>query len=85
LDAAKILSRGLDYIRVDFLASEDNLFFSEMTVYPASGLGPDGPHSQIITRAWIQNIHESWFFKMRHSWFQDIYQQAAMRYFMSLR
>jgi TupA-like ATPgrasp len=85
LDAAKILSRGLDYIRVDFLASENNLFFSEMTVYPASGLSSDGPFSEIIIRDWIKNIDQSWFFKTRHSWFRNIYQARVMRYFMSLR
>ena len=85
LDAAKMLSRGLDYIRIDFLASENNLFFGEMTVYPASGLSLDGPYSKIVFRNWIKNIEQSWFFKTRHSWFQNIYQARAMRYFTSLR
>jgi hypothetical protein len=85
LDAAKILSGGLDYIRVDFLATDNKLFFSEMTVYPASGWSPDGPFSEIIVQGWIKHIDQSWFFKTRHSWFGNIYQARAMRYFVSLQ
>jgi hypothetical protein len=85
LDVAKILSKGLDYIRVDFLASENNLFFGEMTVYPASGLSPDEPFSEIVMQKWITNIEQSWFFQTRHSWFLNIYKSPAMRYFTCLR
>jgi hypothetical protein len=85
VDAAKILSIGLDYIRVDFLASSSNLFFSEMTVYPASGFSPDGSFSEIVVRYWIKYFEKSWFFKTRHSGFRNIYYASAMRYFMSLR
>ncbi len=85
LDAARILSRGLDYVRVDFLASGNNLFFSEMTVFPASGLSSDGPYAEIIFQNWIKNIDQSWFFNSRHSRLRSIYQAAAMRHFRSLR
>ena len=41
--AAKILSRGMRFIRVDFYAVGGRMYFGEMTFYPASGLGTFTP------------------------------------------
>lgn len=43
LTIAKELSEGFDFVRVDFLSAHGNIFFSELTPYPASGRGKFDP------------------------------------------
>ncbi|MDT0682778.1 ATP-grasp fold amidoligase family protein [Roseicyclus sp. F158] len=43
LSIAERLSAGIDFVRVDLLATEDELKLSEMTLYPKSGLVPYDP------------------------------------------
>ena len=38
LKFAKILSKDWDFLRVDFFVCNDDIYFGEMTHYPASGL-----------------------------------------------
>ncbi|WP_116082683.1 ATP-grasp fold amidoligase family protein [Tropicimonas sp. IMCC34011] len=43
LSIAERLSAGIDFVRVDLLATEDELKLSEMTLYPKSGVVPYDP------------------------------------------
>lgn len=38
LDFAEKLSRDFDFVRIDFFVCDDNIYFSEITHYPASGM-----------------------------------------------
>src|SRR5262249_46629151 len=42
--AAEILGKGLDFIRVDFYDTSERLYFGELTMTPANGLGAFKPH-----------------------------------------
>jgi len=44
LDAARVMSEGLDFLRVDLYLSEGNVYLGEVTPYPAGGLEPIRPH-----------------------------------------
>lgn len=43
IDFAKKLSVGLQFVRVDLYNVAGNILFGELTLYPASGLGPFAP------------------------------------------
>lgn len=44
-EIAKVLSKGLDFVRVDLYSTDDQVYFGEMTHYPAAGFGKFSPHS----------------------------------------
>ncbi len=43
INACKILSQGIPFVRVDFYVIKEQFFFGEMTFYPKSGLGVFNP------------------------------------------
>ncbi len=67
---ARELSRGFDYLRIDFMSCGKDLYAGEITVYPNAGLtwAKDDPATDInaLTNAgW--NLLNSHFFTARHS------------------
>lgn len=44
-EIAQTLSKGLDFVRVDLYSTGDQIYFGEMTHYPAAGFGKFSPHS----------------------------------------
>jgi TupA-like ATPgrasp len=76
---AKTLSLGIDYVRVDFIWGGDRLYFSELTVYPASGYGIDDAISDKIFESWSRAISLSWFLKAQHLWPLSVYAGAFSR------
>lgn len=81
---AKHLSRGIDYIRVDFFSTGRDLYFGEMTVYPASGFGREGPIGEIVFGTWIRHVRQGWFFRQKHNPFMRLYRDALERHFYTL-
>lgn len=66
---ARILSRGVDYARFDFLCNGKDLYAGEITVYPTSGLFPATPAGKqgrdtLVNPHW--DIRKSWFLQTRH-------------------
>lgn len=45
IEAARVLGREFDFIRMDFYIEGDDIVFGEYTPYPAGGLGRFRPHS----------------------------------------
>lgn len=64
VSAARVLSKGVDYARYDFLSDGVRIFGGEITAYPSSGLshasqpGQSGPDS-IVGDSW--DLRKSWF------------------------
>ncbi|MDR3470777.1 MAG: ATP-grasp fold amidoligase family protein [Devosia sp.] len=81
---ARRLSRGFDYVRVDFLSVGDALYFSEMTFYPAAGYGPDGPVAKDNFRRWVRGMDKSWFLTTQHRPPLSIYAGAFRRWMEEL-
>src|SRR6185312_10145594 len=81
VEYAKALGAGFDYVRVDFLSNGKDLYFSEMTVYPASGLSADGATEAVVFAAWARNIEHGWFFQQKHGIFMRLYRGALERHF----
>jgi len=76
IEAAKILSVGIDFIRCDFMTDGKNLYAGEVTVYPDSGLtkhisNPEIDINSIVNKKW--DLLKSYFFKENHSGFIKIY------------
>lgn len=55
LDLARILSKGMPFIRVDFYEVDNKVYFGELTLYPASGFGEFDPEKyDQLFGSWIQ-------------------------------
>jgi len=59
---AERLGNGLDYIRVDMYRVEDRTFFSELTVYPGSGM----MLSAVTSEAGVPSTHDFDIYMGRH-------------------
>jgi hypothetical protein len=77
---ARRLSRGIDYVRVDFMSVGDTVYFSEMTFYPAAGYGPDGPVARDNFSRWVRGMEKSWFLATPHRPPLSIYAGAFRRW-----
>ena len=74
------LSLGFDYLRIDFLAVDEGLYLSEITLYPASGYGHDDWWSVTIYRFWMAAIDKSWPLSTPQPWPRSIYLAAFRRW-----
>ncbi len=63
----RTLSRGIDYVRADFLYGGERLYFSELTLYPASGYGDNDKNAETVFNGWARNIGKSWFLSIEPS------------------
>lgn len=74
--AAKVLSKGVDYARYDFLSDGVRIFGGEITSYPASGLshasrpGELGP-DVVVNDRW--DLQRSWFLSTPQRGIKGIY------------
>ena len=81
-EMARVLSAGLDQIRVDFIVDGEEIYLGELTVYSASGFGDEervgvGP---AIERAWLGAIGRSWFLSTPQQGFRARYAEAFRRW-----
>jgi hypothetical protein len=74
------LGQGADYLRIDFLAVGDKLHAGEITVYPASGFGPDEWYMQLMYRRWIETLPLSWALSTPQPWPKRLYLGAFRRW-----
>jgi hypothetical protein len=79
---AKDLSRGIDYVRVDFIVDGETACLCEMTVYPGSGFGREreAHNAPLIERSWFAALHNSWFLTGKQPWLLSLYQAAFRRW-----
>ncbi|MCX7685249.1 MAG: hypothetical protein N2Z67_08285 [Acetobacteraceae bacterium] len=60
VEAARLLSREVDFARFDFLACGEELYAGEITLFPGSGMhDPQEPALSLVLRAW--DMRNSWF------------------------
>lgn len=79
---ARRLGAGIDYVRVDFIISGDDIYLGELTAYSASGFGDEervgvGP---MIEKAWLGAIGRSWFLSAPQRGLRARYAQAFLRW-----
>lgn len=79
LEGARALSRDVDYARCDFMATEADIWFNEMTTYTASGhLKLDNPALlDRLTVGW--DLRQSWFLTTPQAGLREIYRKAMVR------
>ncbi len=83
---ARRLSRGFDYLRIDFLVAEGRLWMGEITVYPASGLGGSNDRAELTYRQWLGTLETSWVLSRKHgSPFLRLYLAAFRRWLAERR
>jgi hypothetical protein len=85
-DIAEQLSLGLDFVRVDFMFHDDQLYLCELTFYPDSGFGDEHrTHTaDRIYRDWIAALERSWFLSTPQPWPASRY-AAALRNWRRIR
>ncbi len=78
--AARDLSKGYDYLRIDFMCSGNDLYLGEITVYPTGGLltTSDPDHLQTLSDMW--DLRKSWFMRHRHTGWRHWYQSMLTRH-----
>ena len=77
--ASRVLSKGVDYVRCDFMVTGDQLWFNEMTTYSGSG------HIKFSDPGFIGRLQDGW--DLRKSWFlttpqaglRNLYRKALLR------
>jgi hypothetical protein len=77
---ASRLGKDADYFRVDFLCTEHEVYFGEITIYPASGMVPDVHPANLIYRPWLAAIEKSWFLSTPQPWPLSLYAAAFRRW-----
>ena len=55
MEIARILSRGMSYVRVDLYSTNNEVKFGEITMYPTSGFGPfEDIQTDYLLGSWIR-------------------------------
>ncbi|WP_204113475.1 ATP-grasp fold amidoligase family protein [Shimia biformata] len=79
VEAACRLSRGVDYLRCDFMAADGVIYFNELTTYPGSGClrfsDPDAV--SLLMKEW--DIRKSWFLRTPQSGWREVWRRALSR------
>ena len=78
---AERISVGVDYIRIDFIMSNGEIFLCEITVYPGAGYSGQTFTSSFVLRAWLKKLDKSWFMRTRQSIPMEIYKYHLRRHF----
>ncbi|MEO9873831.1 MAG: ATP-grasp fold amidoligase family protein [Anderseniella sp.] len=77
IEQSKLLVRNIDHVRCDLMCVDQQIWFSEMTPYSASGL------ERYATRAGEEFVYRNW--DLRQSWFLTTPQQGwRQRYAQAL-
>lgn len=81
-DVAETLSRDLDFVRVDLMVQDDQIYICEMTLYPGSGFSDEkATHTApYIERGWIDALEKAWFFTAPQPWPARLYIAALRRW-----
>ena len=76
VDYARQVSRGIDYVRVDFMLVDDQVYAGEVTMYCLAGyLAYDDPGPAIaLTEAW--DLRKSWFLRTPQAGWRRMYANA---------
>jgi len=79
---AELLSRGLDFVRVDLIVDGGHVYLCEMTIYPGSGFSDEvlTHTADRIERGWIEAIGKSWFLSTPQPWPLSLYAGAVRRW-----
>lgn len=80
MQVAERISRGFDFLRVDFLAAGDQLFVGEVTLYPSSGFTNDAARTEIVYRHWLEGIDLAWPLQSPQPWWMSVYLGAFRRW-----
>ena len=76
--AAPLIAGDLDYVRVDFLVSDNGLFVGEVAVYPGAGYGTwtNPAIAKEIERCW--RLDQSHYLRRRHTGMSRFYAEALL-------
>lgn len=77
---ARLVSRGMDYVRVDFLCCRNEIFAGELTFYSHAGyLRWTDPSTQdTVSRVW--DLRKSWFLSSPQRGWRGMYARALRRF-----
>lgn len=79
LSIAREIGQYFDYLRVDFLATDNELLLGEVTVYSLSGTEAGGHATDILSNThW--DLRRSWFLNTRQCGWRAIYARALHRF-----
>jgi len=79
---AEVLSRGMDYVRVDFLGNGAELYAGEITCYPMSGIFKPTPEGETGTDTLVNpcwDIGKSWFLHNPQTGWKGSYAEQLRR------
>ena len=78
VDAARIISRGHDYLRVDFMVAGGMLWAGEVTAYPSAGLmgASDARLIRSLANNWDMRL--SWFVRTPQEGWLEAYRQQLL-------
>ncbi|RYE08147.1 MAG: hypothetical protein EOP22_14830 [Hyphomicrobiales bacterium] len=81
-DAARRLSVGLDYVRVDLIWDGQHVLLSEMTMYPGAGFGAEARAriAPLIEPLWREKLHLSWFLSTPQPWPKSLYANSLKKW-----
>jgi hypothetical protein len=78
-DSAQALAAPFDYMRCDFYEVDGEIYFSELTAYPMSGLGAGNSHlGKLRNAAW--DLRKSWLLTSPQSGWRRMYADALRRW-----
>lgn len=79
VEYSRVLVQDTDQIRSDFLCVDDQVWFSEMTPYPLSGLGGFDSRNEEMQIYGGWDLMQSWFLRTTHKGWKQFYACALRR------
>jgi len=77
-DAAELLGQPFDHIRVDLYSLGQDIYFSELTVYPQSGKSVGKLQTELRNASW--DLRRSWFLSTPQRGWRGLYAAALLRW-----
>lgn len=79
IKAARMLSQNVDYVRCDFMATDDRVWYNEITTYTGSGHLKLTDHDLVNHLSQDWDISRSWFLTAPQKGWRSLYQAALCR------
>lgn len=76
--AARVVAKGLDYARVDFMVARGRLFAGEITLYPTAGLMTNSDPRTMAEMGRRWDLRQAWFAATSQRGWRELYRRLLL-------
>lgn len=78
MEAARTVAEGTDYMRVDFMCADGEVFAGEVTVYPTAGLMTNSDPAVMAEMGARWDLRRSWFAATEQRGWRKVYRRVLL-------